>query len=99
MEWEDASVAFCSEIVFHAFLERGVRLWTVRSSITAPGFVSWLGAMGVREFTSLVPSDIEYDPQLGAVVEWRDAPALMNFRLDHAIIDVLLEEADRGSDR
>ena len=98
MEWEDASAAFCSEIVFHAFLERGVQLWTVRSSITAPGLVSWLAAMGVRQFTSLVPSDIEYDPQLGAVVEWRDAPALMNFRLDNAIIDALLEEADHGSE-
>ena len=98
MEWEDASAAFCSEIVFHAFLERGVELWTVRSSITAPGLVRWLGTMGVRQFTSLLPSDIEYDPQLGAVVEWRDAPALMNFRLDNAIIDVLLEEADRGSE-
>ncbi len=54
--------------------------------------------MGVREFTSLVPSDIEYDPQLRAVVEWRDAPALMDFRLDNAIIDALLEEADRGAE-
>ena len=98
MDWEDASAAFCSEIVFHAFLESGVELWTVRSSITAPGLVSWLSAMGVRQFTSLVPSDVEYDPQLAAVMEWRNAPALMDYRLDNAIIDVLLEEADRGAE-
>ena len=66
--------------------------------MSAPGLVIWLAAMGVREFTSLVPSDVEYDPQLRAVVEWRDAPALMDFRLDNAIIDVLLEEADRGTE-
>ena len=98
MDWEDQAAAFCSEVVFHAFNEHGVGLWTLRSSITAPGLVNWLGAMGVRQFTSLVPSDVEYDPQLRAVVEWRNAPALMDFRLDNAIIDALLEEADRGSE-
>lgn len=98
MEWDDASTMFCSEIVFHAFRDTGVTLWPLRSSMSSPGLVSWLAAMGVREFTSLVPSDIEYDPQLRAVVEWRDAPALMDFRLDNAIIDALLEEAERGAE-
>jgi hypothetical protein len=66
--------------------------------MSAPGLVTWLAAMGVREFTSLVPSDLEYDSQMRAVVEWRDAPALMDFRVDNAIIDALLEEADRGAE-
>ncbi len=98
MEWDDASAMFCSETVFHAFRDRGVTLWTLRSSMSSPGLVRWLSAMGVREFTSLVPSDVEYDPQLRAVVEWRNAAALMDFRLDNAIIDALLEEADRGAE-
>lgn len=98
MEWDDTSAMFCSEIVFHAFRESGVTLWALRSSMSSPGLMRWLAAMGVREFTSLVPSDIEYDPQLRAVVEWRDVPALMDFRLDNAIIDALLEEAERGAE-
>jgi hypothetical protein len=98
MDWEDPSAAFCSEIVYHAYLEQGVDLWTRRSPMSAPGLVGWLAMMGVREFTSLVPSDIEFDPQLRAVVEWRDAPALMDFRLDNAVIDALLEEAERGAE-
>jgi hypothetical protein len=97
MDWSDLDAAFCSEIVYHAYREQGVDLWTVRSSMSAPGLVTWLAGMGVRELTSLVPSDVEYDPQLRAVVEWRDAPALMDFRLDNAIIDALLEEAERGA--
>ena len=97
MEWDDPSSVFCSEIVYHAFRERGVQLWTLRASVSAPGLVSWLAAMGVREFTSLVPSDVEYDPQLRAVIEWRDAPALMDYRIDNAITDALLEEAERGA--
>jgi hypothetical protein len=97
MEWDDPSSAFCSEIVYHAYREEGVDLWTLRGSMSAPGLVRWLAGLGVREFTSLVPSDLEYDPQVRAVVEWRDAPALMDFRLDNAVIDALLEEAERGS--
>lgn len=98
MRWDDLETMFCSEIVFHAFREFGVDLWAFRSSMSSRGLVIWLAAMGVREFTSLVPSDIEYDPQMRAVVEWRDAPALMDFRLDNAIIDALLEEAERGAE-
>jgi hypothetical protein len=97
MEWDDPSAAFCSEIIHHAYQEQGVDLWTVRGSMSTPGLVSWLAAMGVREFTTLVPSDLEFDAQVRAVVEWRDVPALMDFRLDNAITDALLEEADRGA--
>jgi len=98
MAWDDPTSMFCSEVIFHAFAAQGVDLWGFRSSMTSPGLVRWLGALGVREFTSLVPSDLEYDPQLRAVVEWRDPASLMDYRLDNAILDVLLEEADRGAD-
>lgn len=89
---------FCSEIVYHAFRAEGVELWPIRSAMTTPGLVRWLSYMGVREFTTLVPSDLEYDAQLGAVAEWRDVTALMDYRLDNAITDVLLEAADEGWD-
>jgi hypothetical protein len=98
MDWEEESAAFCSEIVHHAYRALGVDLWTIHGSMSTPGLVSWLGAMGVRQFTTLVPSDLELDPQLRAVVEWRNAPALMDYRLDNAITDALLEQADRGAE-
>jgi hypothetical protein len=97
MRWDDPEAAFCSEIVHNAYLSQGVDLWTLRSPMSAAGLVQWLGGMGVRELTTLVPSDVEYDPQLRAVVEWRDADALMEYRMDNALIDALLEEADRGA--
>lgn len=97
MEWDDPAAAFCSEIVYQPYREAGVDLWSIRSSMTSPGLVRWLAMMGVREFTSLVPSDAELDPQLAAVAEWRDAEALLDYRLDNAIIDALLEEAERGA--
>lgn len=98
MAWQDEARLFCSEVVYHAYATEGVELWSHRSAMTTPGLVRWLSAMGVREFESLVPSDLEYDAQLRAVVEWRDLDALVDYRLDNAITDVLLEEADRGAD-
>ena len=97
MRWDDAAAAFCSEIVHHAYISQGVDLWTYRSAMSAPGLVEWLAAMGVRELTTLVPSDVEHDPQLRAVVEWRDADALMEYRMDNALTDALLEEAEGGA--
>ena len=58
--------------------------------------VSWLGAMGVDHFTTLVPSDLEYDPRLGAVAEWRDVSTLRQHRFDKVTIEALLEGADNG---
>jgi hypothetical protein len=98
MAWDDTAAMFCSEIIHHAYSDLGVELWALRGSMSTPGLVSWLGAMGVREFTTLVPSDLEYDPQVRAVVEWRHAPELMEYRLDNAVTDALIEEADRGSE-
>lgn len=97
MEWRDPSAAFCSEIIYHAYAEQEVELWSLKASMSAPGLVRWLADMGVREFTTLVPSDLEYDPQLRAVAEWRNGPALMDYRLDNALTDALLEEAERGA--
>lgn len=98
MNWSDDGAMFCSEVVSGAYGPEGVDLWTIRSAMTAPGLIRWLAAIGVEEFTTLVPSDLEYDAQLRAVAEWRNVDALMDYRLDNAITDVLLEKADEGTD-
>lgn len=97
MVWETDEKMFCSEVVYHAYADAGVRLWPVPSTISAPGLVEWLAAVGVRELTTLVPSDLEYDPDLMPVAEWRNPATLRDDRLDNAIIDALLEEAERGA--
>ena len=98
MAWHDPERMFCSEVIYHAYAPEGVELWSHRSAMTSSGLVRWLASLGVREFRTLVPSDLEYDARLGAVVEWRNLEALTDYRLDNAITDVLLEEADRGAD-
>jgi hypothetical protein len=44
------------------------------------------------------PSDLEYDPKVVVVAEWRDLDALWDDHVDNAIIDAMLEGAERGDD-
>lgn len=96
MDWQDRSRFFCSEVPFHAYREVGLDLWAFKSPMSSPGLIHWLSGMGVRHFTTLVPSDLEYDPRLAPVAEWRNPDALRQDRLDNVTMDVLLEAADQG---
>ena len=96
MDFGDTSALFCSEVASAAYRAYGVTLWMGLSSISSPGIVSWLSAFGVRHFETQEPSDLEYDPQLTVVAEWRDPETLFRDHVDNAVIDVLLEEAESG---
>ncbi len=45
-----------------------------------------------------MPSDLEYDPQLSVVGEWRDMEALFEDHLYNAVIDGMLECAENGEE-
>ena len=97
MNTRDESRMFCSEVVSQAYRHYGVKLWAGLSNISSIGTRSWLSAFGVRNFTTEEPSDLEYDPQLRVVAEWRDYDTLHKDRLDNAVVDVMLESADNGT--
>jgi hypothetical protein len=96
MDFSDTSAMFCSEIVSAAYRSVGVTLWMGLSRISSPGVRAWLGAFGVRHFETQEPSDLEYDPQLRVVAEWRDPETLWKDHLDNAATDAMLEGAERG---
>jgi hypothetical protein len=96
MDYADASRLFCSEVASAAYREQGVELWSGISTITAPGLRRWLASFGVRQFQTQEPSDLEYDPQVGVVAEWRDAVSLFDDHMDNAVTDAMLEGAERG---
>ena len=98
MDYADPSKLFCSEVASTVYRERGVTLWTGLSTISAPGLRRWLASFGVRHFETQEPSDLEYDPQLVVVAEWRDPDWLRKDHVDNAVIDAMLEGADRGDD-
>lgn len=96
MDYADPSRLFCSEVASAAYREQGIALWTGISTISMPGLRRWLASFGVRQFETQEPSDLEYDPQLSVVAEWRDAASLFDDHLDNAVTDAMLEGAERG---
>ena len=98
MDYTDPTRLFCSEVASSAYGELGVDLWAGISTISAPGLRRWLARFGVRNFETQEPSDLEYDPQLVVVAEWRDPDALFGEHVDNAVVDAMLEGAENGDD-
>ena len=98
MDYKDHSRLFCSEVASEAYERYGVSLWAGISHISSPGLRRWLSAFGVKHFETQEPSDLEYDPQLSVVAEWRDPATLKKDRIDNAVTDVMLEGAEKGDD-
>lgn len=96
MDYTDPTKLFCSEVPSSVYREQGITLWTRTSTISSPGLRSWLSGFGVTHFETQEPSDLEYDPQLVVVAEWRDPAALLDDHIDNAVIDVMLEGAEAG---
>lgn len=96
MDHTDPAKQFCSEVAAAAYQAHGVTLWLGLSRLSTPGVTSWLGALGVRNFETQEPSDLEYDPQLQIVAEWRDPKTLFSDHVDNAVIDAMFEAAERG---
>ncbi|MCX6833481.1 MAG: YiiX/YebB-like N1pC/P60 family cysteine hydrolase [candidate division Zixibacteria bacterium] len=96
MDFADSNKLFCSEVASQAYRHVGLTLWMGMSHISSPGIRNWLGSFGVTHFETQEPSDLEYDPQLKVVAEWRDPKTLARDQIDNAIIDVMLEFAEMG---
>jgi hypothetical protein len=97
MDFRDHSRIFCSEVASAAYERVGVTLWMGLSTLSSPGVCSWLSALGVRNSLTQEPSDLEYDPQLCVVAEWRDPNGLWEDHLDNAVTEAMLEDAERGA--
>jgi hypothetical protein len=109
MDYRDHSAVFCSEVVSTAYEQHGLRLWMAMSHVSSPTIIAWLSGLGVRQFETQEPADLEYDPQLRVVAEWREcdppsrvvaepreASALWQAHLDDAVADVMLANANPG---
>jgi len=97
MDYRDHAKLFCSEVASAAYAAEGVALWAGISRISTPGLRRWLWDLGVRHFETQEPSDLEYDPQLRVVGEWRDPGTLWKDHLDNAATEAMLEGAEAGA--
>ena len=96
MDYRDPSKWFCSEVASNAYRQFGVELWKGTTRMSAPGVVKWLSYFGVTHFETQAPADLEYDPQLAVVAEWRDPETLWKDHVDSAVVEAMLEGADEG---
>jgi hypothetical protein len=96
MDFRDHGKLFCSEVASAAYGRLGITLWMELSRISSPGLASWLSQFGVTHFETQEPSDLEYDPQLAVVAEWRNPETLFSDHLDNAVVDAMLEGAERS---
>lgn len=96
MNINDTTAMFCSEVASCAYKRYNIQLWKWQSTISSTGVVNWLNTFGVENFSTQMPSDLEYDPQLVVVAEWRDPQTLFKDHIDNAVIDVMLEDANKG---
>jgi hypothetical protein len=92
----DHSQRFCSEVASAAYESAGIKLWMGMTYISSPAVIAWLASLGARHFETQEPADLEYDPQLRVVAEWRDPATLFKAHVDDAVTDVLLAEARPG---
>ncbi len=98
MDYKDHSKLFCSEVASAPYEHYGLRLWAGISHISSQGLRRWLSGFGVTHFETQEPSDLEYDPQLRVVAEWRDPETLRKDRFDNAATDAMLDGAERGDE-
>ncbi len=96
MNYEDPETQFCSEVASANYHALGIDLWEGLTTTSDTGTARWLSSFGVREFRTHGPSDLEYDPKLVVVAEWRDPETLFADHVDTAVVDVLLEGASQG---
>ena len=96
MDYHDTSEMFCSEVGSYAYKQNGIPLWEFESTISSDGIIDWLNTFGVDHFVTQMPSDLEYDPNLSVVAEWRDKDILFQDHLDNAVMDALISEANKG---
>lgn len=96
MDFQNADKWFCSEVASFAYKNFGVQLWMGLSHVSSPGLRRWLAGFGVEHFETQEPSDLEYDPQLYVVAEWRDPEQLRKDHFDNAVTEAMLEGAETG---
>ncbi|MCX6283606.1 MAG: YiiX/YebB-like N1pC/P60 family cysteine hydrolase [Bacteroidetes bacterium] len=98
MDLNDTSAMFCSEVGFRAYEHYRIHLWRAISTISSPRIVNLLNEFGVENFVTLMPSDLEYDPQLSVVAEWRDPQTLFKDHVYNAVMDIILENTANGEE-
>lgn len=98
MDYKNSNKLFCSEVASSEYSRLGINLWMGKSTISSLGTAKLLAGFGVKYLETQEPSDLEYDPQLSVVSEWRDSETLYKDHVDNAVVDAILEWSEEGNE-
>jgi len=98
MDYKNDDKLFCSEVASTEYRKLGIELWKGESTISSKGTAEILAGFGVENFVTQEPSDLEYDPKVSVVAEWRDPETLYKDHVDNAVVDAILEWKEKGND-
>lgn len=98
MNYNNPDKLFCSEVASSEYKNLGINLWMGKSTISSISTAKLLSGFGVKNFETQEPSDLEYDPQLSIVAEWRDLETLYKDHIDNAVVDAILEWSEEGNE-
>ena len=98
MDYKNQNKLFCSEVASSEYKNLGINLWMGKSTISSIGTARILAGFGVKNFETQEPSDLEYDPQLSVIAEWRDLETLYKDHIDNAVVDAILEWSEEGNE-
>lgn len=96
MDQRDHDRMYCSQLLAAAYAPFGITLWTNPSSISDTALTRWLSGLGIRYLEPEEPSDLEYDPQLHVVAEWRDPASLYDDHVNSVVTEAMLDGAQQG---
>jgi len=87
---------YCVAVVTSCYARYGLEFWKEMTTLSAPGVVNWLHSFGVGHTRTYSPSDLEYDPKMRVVAEWRHPDALYQDHVNSAVTDIMLDGANKG---
>lgn len=96
LDFNNPEKMFCSEVIYIAYKSQNIQLWDAMTYISDPGTIDWLSSFGVTNFYTHEPADLEYDPRVNVISEWRDRNELLKDHIHNAVTDALLDEANKG---
>ncbi len=89
MSLKDTDEVFCSEMAYMGFIKYGVKMPTFMSQIPLTNDLAH--RLGIKQFKTFAPGDMDVDSQFELLAEWRDYRKIRNIRYKDAILTKVFE--------
>ena len=108
MNYKNDDEIFCSEVIYHGYLNAGRKLYGVDYDVPehkttfSPGLIDFLNGIGIdvnkkniKSFKTFGPGEIQFDSRFDIIAEWRNPLKLKDTRFKDAILTKIFEWMER----